>query len=191
MKKNIMLLFLSLSLALTSSANAYFIKENSDEQLVAKVIDEYVYVAHKQGEKITLVNNYGVKWSEMRKAMRINTYLEKSILGYSASYLAMSVTSSMMLGVINPVVGLGGVLATKIAEIEVIARNDDGTQYLFELSPIGLLGLGERIVRGKRLKNFVSSKSFEINENRFNKIIEIIPTLDVNKSKSSSVEIFN
>lgn len=188
MKKIVALLCLCLNLSHSSVANAYFVKENSNEKLIAKVIDGYVYVAYKKGDKIILINDYGIEWKEMRKAMRIDTYMNKALIAGWLFPTVNFISFASNLGV----AAHASLFYVASSFIMSSIGKDDTTQFLLGLPPFpASFGIGERIIRGQRLTNLVSSKSYEINEKRFIKIIDIIPTLRFSKLKPSSTEMFN
>ncbi|MFK7823696.1 MAG: hypothetical protein AB8G05_06055 [Oligoflexales bacterium] len=178
---------------ISQSANAKFLNSETGEELKASINGVKVCVAKvKKDGELELLTKFAIKKPELRKAMRSTTYFNRSLIFIGTT------TVLTMLGMIavgpdafkakmaNPNINLAIGFASAAIDGAITSSYDDHSHFAYNFISFGVTnilrfhvpGLGERIMRGVRIDNLISPDAHEINEKRFNKIIDIIPTLE-------------
>ena len=204
MKKFISVLLL---LSTAQSAFAKFSRVNSNDEIFAIEAGEKAYcVATRTDEGLKLHTEYAIEKPELRKAMRSTTYLNRTLLALPFQLVAWTTQVNMI-----------GLVAIKTVDAAITSIYDDNSHYAynflstlvlpnflpapspnpFDLSSIlepqptflifDLPVVGERVMRGRRVENFISSESYQINDKRFDKILYILPSLNTTEIKCDDV----
>ena len=193
--KKIITVFIFLLLA--QPAFAKFTRINSDHEIFALEAGKKAYcVVTRTDEGLKLQTEHAIKKPELRKAMRSNTYFNRTMItaGLAAGVTLLGTLGSLTMGFgpeafvqsLKTNDGLFNVYLGYIAiDGTVTSSYDDHSPFAY--NAINAFGMGERLMRGRRIKNFISSSSFEINDKRFFKIIKILPSLKQSKIRCDEV----
>lgn len=192
MKKFILILITYI--VLFQTAQAKYVNEANDEKIIAVEKYKTAMCIAKQSVsgELELLSNFGFTKSELRKSMRSTTLLNRVAQFFPVllgSYLAINIHNPINPNhpwFINPLTQMPNPekvqTATNLIQIiyfiiingAVTATYDDGSHYIYGLFPFGI---GELTLREDRLNNLLSRVDHKINEQRFEKILDIIPSL--------------
>lgn len=163
--KNILSTLFLLLIFIPTIASAKFKLEGTNQELIAIESNNSICLAKIDSNKdeLEILNHSPIERPEFRKAMRSTTYANRVLLSFASTPIFLYSPPSAPF------------LAT-IFTAGITSIFDDHSH----LAGYGLLpfGIGERVMRGVRIDNLITkNSSFEINEKRFNKIMDIVPTL--------------
>lgn len=152
-------LFAILILLNSNWAFSMYTNSGNGDQLLTRTDGNNICLYEKKHNDIKPISYNAINKNELRKALRSTTYFRRLLIAFPSVVVQTT---------------LGSNLALFLTAASITATFDDFSHFSYGFLPFGI---GERILRGRRLDNLLSGNEHVINNRRYEKILNIVPTL--------------